>query len=226
MARARLVDRDPDRRGDAGVVHRFPHCIHRDARHRAGARGCGVGFPGSRAGVAERGAGSMRILMVNSSADVTAGGTEKHVFELGDQLRRRGHEVSYLHAFPDRQGHTEPTGPRPSSTARTRRDDDVRRLLNHVDDFISRPSARLQRLSPPRRWISSTRISWSESHGNLGDVPGARPPRRAHAARLWTTVPAEVAAHASRRAVPALAFALRVSHAADEPLGSSGFARR
>lgn len=84
----------------------------------------------------------MRILMVNSSADITAGGTEKHVFELGDQLRRRGHEVSYLHAFPDRQGPTTATVLHRTDW----RDDDLRRLLNHADDLISRPSARLRKV--------------------------------------------------------------------------------
>jgi glycosyltransferase involved in cell wall biosynthesis len=82
--------------------------------------------------------------MVNASADITAGGSEKHVFELGRELRRRGHEVSYLHAFPDRQGRDEP-----NSTVLHRtdwREDHVRRLLNHLDDLISRPSARLTEL--------------------------------------------------------------------------------
>jgi glycosyltransferase involved in cell wall biosynthesis len=83
----------------------------------------------------------LRILMVNSSADITAGGTEKHVFELGGELQRRGHEISYLHAFPNTHGTYEPntTVLHPTDW----REDDVRRLRNHLDDLVSRPSVRL-----------------------------------------------------------------------------------
>jgi Glycosyltransferase Family 4 len=101
--------------------------------------------------------------MVNSSADITAGGSEKHVFELGRELRRRGHEVSYLHAFPDRQGRNEP-----NSTVLLRtdwREDHVRRLLNRLDDLISRPSARLTEVVAAAERSSSIPISWSAARG-------------------------------------------------------------
>lgn len=84
----------------------------------------------------------MRILMVNSSADETAGGTEKHAFELARELRGRGHELSFLHAFPDPEGRYEP-----NTTVLHRTDwrtDNTRRILNHLDDVTSRPSDRLR----------------------------------------------------------------------------------
>lgn len=91
----------------------------------------------------------MRVLIVNSSADITAGGTEKHAFELGRELGRRGHEVAFLHAFPNPAGTYEPDATVLHDT--DWREDRVRRLRNHVDDVVSAPAARLREVVAARR---------------------------------------------------------------------------
>jgi glycosyltransferase involved in cell wall biosynthesis len=79
--------------------------------------------------------------MVSAHGDPSFGGTEKHVVELASQLARSGHEVSFLLAFP---------GPDPLPGAKTTvlhgsdwREDDLRRLRNHIDAFLALPTAQL-----------------------------------------------------------------------------------
>lgn len=106
----------------------------------------------------------MRILIVNASADITAGGTEKHAFELGRELGRRGHEVSYLHAFPDPRGRYEPNSTVLHHT--DWREDNVRRLQNHLDDLLSRPTDRL------RKVVSAAAPDLVHTHQLVGLTPG------------------------------------------------------
>ena len=43
----------------------------------------------------------LKVLLVNAHGDPAVGGTEKHVADLARELTGRGHEVSFLQAFPD-----------------------------------------------------------------------------------------------------------------------------
>ena len=87
--------------------------------------------------------------MVNAPADVTAGGAEKHVHELARELRSRGHELAFLHAFPSRDGQYEPDTTVLHAT--DWRDDQVRRVRNHVDDWLSLPAERLRQVVAAHR---------------------------------------------------------------------------
>jgi glycosyltransferase involved in cell wall biosynthesis len=87
--------------------------------------------------------------MVNAPADLTAGGAEKHVHELARELRSRGHELAFLHAFPSRDGQYEPDTTVLHST--DWRDDQVRRVRNHVDDWLSLPAERLRQVVAAHR---------------------------------------------------------------------------
>jgi len=81
--------------------------------------------------------------MVNAHRcdDPKAGGVEKGIAMLADGLAARGHTVSHLNAFPSGPANTDPqvTVLHPTDW----RDDPVRRVRNHLDDLISRPSSKL-----------------------------------------------------------------------------------
>lgn len=87
--------------------------------------------------------------MVNSAAEPTAGGAEKHVFVLSDGLRARGHELSFLHAFPRRDLRSDA-----DTTVLGKRDwrhDPVRRIPKIVEDWLSLPAEQLERVVAQRR---------------------------------------------------------------------------
>jgi glycosyltransferase involved in cell wall biosynthesis len=80
--------------------------------------------------------------MVNSAADPAAGGAEKHVFDLADGLRARGHEISFLHGFPRRDRRLDP-----DTTVLSRSDwrhERIGRIPHIVDDWLSFPTSRLE----------------------------------------------------------------------------------
>jgi glycosyltransferase involved in cell wall biosynthesis len=78
---------------------------------------------------------AVRILLVNAQgADRFFGGAERYVRDLRDGLIRRGHDVAVLAAFPPRSDD--------SPVLRTLHDTDwredrIRRLRNHTDDWIA-----------------------------------------------------------------------------------------
>ncbi len=76
----------------------------------------------------------MRILLVNANgADLTAGGAERYVVDLGSGLRERGHDVRLLAAFPQRQ---DALGvPTTILHRQDWRDSIPRRVANRVDDL-------------------------------------------------------------------------------------------
>lgn len=76
----------------------------------------------------------MRILLVNANgADVTAGGAERYVVDLGSGLRDRGHDVRLLAAFPQRR---DPLGvPTTILHRRDWRDSVPRRVANRVGEL-------------------------------------------------------------------------------------------
>ena len=87
--------------------------------------------------------------MVNSAADPGAGGAEKHVFDLSGGLRLRGHEISFLHAFPRRDGRSSP-----DTTVLGKSDwrhDSLRRIPGIAEDWLAAPAARLERVVAERR---------------------------------------------------------------------------
>src|SRR5947207_1721123 len=95
-----------------------------------------------RALSARRIAGLVRVLLVNShGADPTYGGAEAYVRDLVTGLSGRGHSVGVLSAFPQ---------PRESDFTTyvlhqtDWRSDRLRRLRNHVGDFVSAPWSRLE----------------------------------------------------------------------------------
>lgn len=83
----------------------------------------------------------MRVLLVSAhGADRTYGGAERYVAGLADGLRRRGHEVVFLTAFPVHDGSA-------TSTVSLHRVDwresRLRRYRNHAGDWIAAPWPRL-----------------------------------------------------------------------------------
>jgi glycosyltransferase involved in cell wall biosynthesis len=102
--------------------------------------------------------------MVNSAADPGAGGAEKHVFDLADGLRSRGHQVSFLHAFPRRDGRSAPDTTVLSAT--DWRHDSVRRIPRIVEDWLSVPSARLEQV------VAGYRPDLVNTHNLLGVTTG------------------------------------------------------
>lgn len=76
----------------------------------------------------------MRILLVNANgADVTAGGAERYVADLGSGLRERGHDVRLLAAFPQRH---DPLGvPTTILHRRDWRDSVPRRIANRLGEI-------------------------------------------------------------------------------------------
>ena len=90
------------------------------------------------------------IVQVNAhGADVTVGGTEKHLLRLGRLMPERGIDVAVVSAFP-----VDPAAPRPDATLHPTdwRHDGRRRVLDHLGDAASMPSRRvgevLDRLRP------------------------------------------------------------------------------
>jgi glycosyltransferase involved in cell wall biosynthesis len=91
----------------------------------------------------------MRVLLVSThGADRTYGGAERYVADLADRLRRCGHEIALLSAFPARD----------ESAAATVtlhdvdwRESPARRYRNHIDDWIAAPQPRVaQRIADVR----------------------------------------------------------------------------
>ena len=81
----------------------------------------------------------MRILMVNAHGhDITAGGVEKGVAMLSDELVRRGHDVAFLNAFPG--GRIDPGMDVTVLHAEDWRGHPIRRVRNHIGDVVSHPS--------------------------------------------------------------------------------------
>ena len=93
-------------------------------------------YAGCSSGVADAEA-VVRVLMVSAhGADPTYGGAERYVRELASGLGARGHEVAVLSAFPQRG---EPDVETHVLHRTDWRDDQVRRLRNHVGDLVSAP---------------------------------------------------------------------------------------
>jgi glycosyltransferase involved in cell wall biosynthesis len=86
----------------------------------------------------------MRVLIVNAQgADLAGGGSGRYVADLARGLTARGHQVHVLAAFPVREDGASDT----TVLHRTHwRDDRLRRALNHVDDLVSRPDGRVERI--------------------------------------------------------------------------------
>ena len=106
----------------------------------------------------------MRVLMVNSAGDPNVGGAEKHVFELADGLRSRGHEVAFLHAFPRRDGRS-----LPDSTVLSTSDwrhDPLRRIPKIVEDWLALPTGRLEQV------VRAERPDVVNTHNLLGITTG------------------------------------------------------
>jgi glycosyltransferase involved in cell wall biosynthesis len=81
---------------------------------------------------------------VNSNGvDRTCGGAERYVGELASGMSARGHEVAVLSAFPQREDARVEVRVLHSTDWR---DSTLRRLLNRVDDVISPPWPRLDKL--------------------------------------------------------------------------------
>ena len=98
--------------------------------------------------------------MVNSAGDPNVGGAEKHVFDLADGLRSRGHEVAFLHAFPRRDGRTSP-----DSSVLSRHDwrhDSLRRIPKIAEDWLSLPTGRLEQV------VAEARPDIVNTHNLLG----------------------------------------------------------
>jgi glycosyltransferase involved in cell wall biosynthesis len=102
--------------------------------------------------------------MVNSAADPDAGGAEKHVFDLADGLRSRGHQVSFLHAFPRRDGRSAPDTTVLSAT--DWRHDSLRRIPKIVEDWLAIPTTQLQRV------VAEHRPDIVHTHNLLGVTTG------------------------------------------------------
>jgi glycosyltransferase involved in cell wall biosynthesis len=98
--------------------------------------------------------------MVNSAGDPNVGGAEKHVFDLADGLRSHGHEVSFLHAFPRRDGRRSP-----DSSVLSRSDwrhDSLRRIPKIAEDWLSLPTGRLEEV------VAEARPDIVNTHNLLG----------------------------------------------------------
>jgi glycosyltransferase involved in cell wall biosynthesis len=82
----------------------------------------------------------MQILMVNAHGhDVTAGGVEKGIAMLSEELVRRGYRVAFMNAFPG--GRVDPGMEVTVLHEQDWRGHPVRRLRNHVGDVVSQPSS-------------------------------------------------------------------------------------
>jgi glycosyltransferase involved in cell wall biosynthesis len=87
----------------------------------------------------------MRILIINAHGDDhMAGGVERGLRRLSEELLRRGFQVSSIQAFPG--GSPVPGTERTILHSKDWRESEVRRLRNHTEDVLAMPSRRLQRL--------------------------------------------------------------------------------
>src|ERR671922_50633 len=85
----------------------------------------------------------MRVLLVNAhGADLAHGGAERYVCEIAQGLERRGHEANVLSSFPVQ--HDPLDGRTVVLHATDWRDDNRRRLANHLGDVVANPGRRLQ----------------------------------------------------------------------------------
>jgi len=85
----------------------------------------------------------MRVLMVSAHGnDASSGGVERGLTLLAERLTARGDEVEFLQAFPPRV----PVGEWKRSVLHPTdwRDARSRRLKNHIDDVVARPSQKLE----------------------------------------------------------------------------------
>jgi glycosyltransferase involved in cell wall biosynthesis len=85
----------------------------------------------------------MRVLMVSAHGnDASSGGVERGLTLLAERLTAHRHEVEFLQAFPSRTpvGAWKRTVLHPTDW----RDDRSRRLKNHIDDVVARPSRKLE----------------------------------------------------------------------------------
>jgi glycosyltransferase involved in cell wall biosynthesis len=85
----------------------------------------------------------MRVLMVSAHGnDASSGGVERGLTLLAERLTAHGHEVEFLQAFPARA----PVGEWKRTVLHETdwRDDRSRRLKNHIDDVVGRPSRKLE----------------------------------------------------------------------------------
>ena len=81
----------------------------------------------------------MRILVVNAhGADLSVGGAERYVAELGRGLPASGYELTLLSAFPATPAAW--PGPVAALHATDWSDDPVRRLRNHLGDLACFPA--------------------------------------------------------------------------------------
>jgi glycosyltransferase involved in cell wall biosynthesis len=106
----------------------------------------------------------VRVLMVNSAGDPNVGGAEKHVFDLADGLRLRGHEVSFLHAFPRRDGRSLPDATVLSTS--DWRHDPLRRVPKIVEDWLALPTGHLEQV------VRAQRPDVVNTHNLLGITTG------------------------------------------------------
>jgi glycosyltransferase involved in cell wall biosynthesis len=84
----------------------------------------------------------VRVLLVNAhGSDLGHGGAEKYVHELAAGLERHGDSVDVLSAFPSRLDGS--NGKAVVLHATHWRDDEVRRIRNHLGDLVSNPTSRL-----------------------------------------------------------------------------------
>jgi glycosyltransferase involved in cell wall biosynthesis len=85
----------------------------------------------------------MRVLLANAhGSDLGQGGAEKYVVDLATGLEQRGDAVEILAAFPSRLDG--PNGKAIILHATHWRDDEVRRIRNHLGDLVSNPTSRLE----------------------------------------------------------------------------------
>jgi glycosyltransferase involved in cell wall biosynthesis len=107
----------------------------------------------------------MRILMVNAHGhDITAGGVEKGIAMLSDQLAERGHAVAFLNAFPG--GRVDPGMDVTTLHPEDWRGHPIRRLRNHVGDVVSHPSSAVAEV------VARTRPDVVHSHNLPGISTG------------------------------------------------------
>jgi glycosyltransferase involved in cell wall biosynthesis len=88
---------------------------------------------------------ALRVLIVNAHGDdASAGGAERAVGELTDQLAAQGIDVAYLQAFPSRVAGRDIERTVLHDT--DWRDDEARRVRNHLGAVLAPAGARLERL--------------------------------------------------------------------------------
>ena len=106
----------------------------------------------------------MRILMVNAHGnDITAGGVEKGIAILSDELTRRNHTVAFLNAFPG--GRVSPGMDVTVLHPDDWRSHPIRRIRNHVGDVVAHPSGSVAEV------VARTRPDVVHTH----NLPGISP---------------------------------------------------